>query len=309
MNAKKLERITLPAERVRELLEHAKAVLAEEDYQVLENLVQSFAYVTELLEEEGMTVRRLRKLLFGFKSEKLRRVLVNLNAAPQGQEGTAAASEATTVPEGDGGGAPGAPGNGSALGGENDSQRAGAEKKKRKGHGRNGADAYAGAERILIQHPSLKPGDPCPLKGCEGKVYTFVPQKLVVIIGQAPVGATVTEIEQLRCNLCLKVFPAAPVEASESGKYDPTAASMIALLRYGTGVPFNRLEGLEKNLGIPLPASTQWDVVNRAVKEIAPAYAALIEEAAQGDVFYNDDTPMKILSLMRKRKEGKADDG
>jgi hypothetical protein len=81
---------------------------------------------------------------------------------------------------------------------------------------------------------------------------------------------------------------------------------MIALLRYGTGVPFNRLAGLEKNLGIPLAASTQWDIVLRPVKKIVLAYQALVCEAAQGDVIYVDDTPMKILELMKK---GKGDDG
>jgi hypothetical protein len=33
---------------------------------------------------------------------------------------------------------------------------------------------------------------------------------------------------------------------------------MMGLLKYGSGVPSYRLEGLEENLGIPLPASTQW---------------------------------------------------
>jgi hypothetical protein len=65
---------------------------------------------------------------------------------------------------------------------------------------------------------------------------------------------------------------------------------------------------LQRNLGIPLPASTQWDIVEEAAKRVAPAYAALIEEAAQGDVLHNDDTPMKILELMKK-KERKGDDG
>jgi transposase len=39
---------------------------------------------------------------------------------------------------------------------------------------------------------------------------------------------------------------------------------MIALLKYGSGLPFNRLQGLQESLRIPLPASTQWDIVNAA---------------------------------------------
>ena len=33
---------------------------------------------------------------------------------------------------------------------------------------------------------------------------------------------------------------------------------VIDLLKYGSGVPFYRLAGLEENLGIPLPPATQW---------------------------------------------------
>lgn len=303
MKAKEIERMELSAERVLELLDLAKARFEAEDYQDFENLVKSFAYLTQLLEEKKTSIHQLRKLLFGFKSEKLGKLLEKLNEASQAQ----ARNEESNAPEGDVDEAPQVPaGDGLAEGGASD--RDGQAKKKRKGHGRNGADAYKGAERIRVGHPSLKPGDPCPEPGCKGKVYAFVPRQLVRIFGQAPVSAKVTEIEQLRCNLCLKVFTATMPQDAGSAKYDATSASMIALLRYGTGVPFNRLKGLEKSFGIPLSASTQWDVVERASKKIARAYTALIVEAAQGDVLHNDDTPMKILELMKKKK-GKGDDG
>ena len=75
--------------------------------------------------------------------------------------------------------------------------------------------------------------------------------------GQAPLQGKIYELERLRCNLCGEVFRAkAPDEIGER-KYDETAAAMIALLKYESGLPFNRLEGLEGNLGIPLPAATQ----------------------------------------------------
>jgi hypothetical protein len=52
---------------------------------------------------------------------------------------------------------------------------------------------------------------------------------------------------------------------------------------------------------IPLPASTQWDVIAAYAPCAAPAYEALIGHAAQGDVMHNDDTTVKILELMGKR--------
>ena len=109
--------------------------------------------------------------------------------------------------------------------------------------------------------------------------------------------------ERLRCNLCGEVFTAQAPEGLGQKKYDETSAAMIALLKYGSGLPFNRLEKLEGNLGIPLPASTQWDIVNRTATEIFLAYDELIRQAASGDVVHNDDTTAKILQWMGKRKE------
>jgi hypothetical protein len=74
---------------------------------------------------------------------------------------------------------------------------------------------------------------------------------------------------------------------------------MIALLKYGSGVPWDRLERLEASLGIPLPASTQCEIVAEVAEANRPVFEELIRQAAQGEVFYNDDTSMKILALAR----------
>jgi hypothetical protein len=86
---------------------------------------------------------------------------------------------------------------------------------------------------------------------------------------------------------------------------------MIALLKYGSGVPWDRLERLEASLGIPLPASTQWEIVAEVAEVMRPAFEELIRQAAQGEVFYNDDTGMKILAPARaspQRPEGEVED-
>jgi transposase len=86
-------------------------------------------------------------------------------------------------------------------------------------------------------------------------------------------------------------------------KYDHTVASMIGLLKYGSGMPFNRLQGLQRNCAVPLAASTQWDIVHAGASLLTAAYEELIRQAAQGEVLYNDDTTVKILELMGKRAE------
>jgi hypothetical protein len=75
---------------------------------------------------------------------------------------------------------------------------------------------------------------------------------------------------------------------------------MIAQMKYGSGMAFHRLEHLEENLGIPLPAATQWEIVEEAAELLRPAFEELIREAAQGKVLHNDDTGMRILHLARE---------
>jgi transposase len=168
------------------------------------------------------------------------------------------------------------------------------------GHGRNGAAAFTGANKVAVAHATLHSGDRCP-ECREGKVYRQKePATLVRFVGHAPLEATVFEMERLRCNACGEVFTADEPQTAGPAKYDETAVAMIALLKYGTGVPFKRLERLQEHLGMPLPATTQWDLMAAAAKLIRPVLEELIRQAAQGSVMHNDDTGMRILRLTRE---------
>ena len=178
---------------------------------------------------------------------------------------------------------------------------------KPKGHGRNGAASYKGAQKIKISHKTLKPKDRCP--ACKkGKLYDMTkPATVIRITGQPPLAAKIYELERLRCNLCGKVFTAEAPEGVGCQKYDSASGAMVSLLKYGSGLPFNRLEGLQESLGVPLPASTQWDIVEQVADKINPVYRELIKVAAQGDVIHNDDTVAKILSQMNLPNEEKKE--
>jgi hypothetical protein len=168
------------------------------------------------------------------------------------------------------------------------------------GHGRNGAAAFTGATRVSIPHATLQPGHACPECG-EGKVYRQKdPATLVRIAGQAPLQTTVFELDRLRCNACGQVFTAVAPPTAGADKYDATAIAMIALLKYGTGVPFKRLERLESQLAMPLPAATQWELIAAAAKLIWPVLEEFIRRAAQGGILHNDDTSMRILRITRE---------
>jgi len=268
-----------------ELLEHAEAgqALSKEECQLLRAAFGSLSYLQNLLSQKNISIARLRKLVFGAKTETTKSVL--------GEE-----AERASPPAGvEAGEEPGSP---------SDAQEAAAKPKPPPpGHGRNGADAYWGAERIQVPHDSLHPGDGCP-ECQEGTLYQMSrPATLIRIVGQAPVPAKIYELQRLRCNLCGKVFTAQVPQDVGADKYDITVASMIGLLKYGTGMPFNRIEGLQGSLGIPLPASTQWKLVADPAPSLRPAHEELIRQGAQGDLVYNDDTTNRILERMGKRFE------
>jgi len=171
------------------------------------------------------------------------------------------------------------------------------------GHGRNGAGAFSGAHRVEIKHQTLAHGDRCP-ECRQGNVYAQKePKVLVRVTGQAPLAATIYSLERLRCGACGQVFTAQEPEGVGKDKYDESAAAMIAQLKYGSGTPFHRLEQLEQQLGIPLPAATQWETVEQAAHLIKPARDELIRQAAQGEVVHNDDTSMRVLRLKRDPKD------
>ncbi len=260
------------------LLDRAKqAGVGDDDLHKIRAVFESYAYVSELIDHKNMSLARLRQLLFGSRTEKTATVVGReQDASPAGT-----VVPATSVAEA--------------------SPPATASSSRKKGHGRNGADDYPGAERIAVPHESLQPGDSCPACG-RGTTYAVnTPGVLIRFHGQPPVHARIYELQKLRCHLCRQVFTAQAPSDVGSEKYDATVASMIGLLKYGSGLPFNRLQGLQGDLEVPLPASTQWEIVEAAAAQLRPAYRELIRQAAQGEVVFNDDTTVKILERMGKR--------
>ena len=150
-----------------------------------------------------------------------------------------------------------------------------------------------------MRHETLQPGDPCP-KCKKGTVYETVrPGVLVRLVGQAPISATVYELQKLRCNLCGVVFTAQSPAGIGSEKYDATSGSMIALLKYGSGMPFNRMAGLQSNLGIPCLAHGRRQFVD--VAESFPDECRYVLESL-AVVYRNDATAreQKMSSSARR---------
>jgi hypothetical protein len=259
--------IRLPQEEIDAFLKRVLDRLGTQDHGIAQGFVEAVRTLVDTLGRKDLSVQSLRELVFGSSTETLDRVLPEQE--PEKKQ---------TTPE--------------------------QPKRKRKGHGRNGASAFPGATKVRVPHGELRVGDACP--SCtRGKIYdTRRPRKDLRFEGQPPVKCTAHECESLRCNLCGEVFTAELPEEAGTKKYDETVPSVIALLKYGNGFPFYRLAQLQSNLGVPLPAGTQWELVEERALECSPVFEEFLRQGAQGYLVHNDDTTMKILELERKDTAG-----
>lgn len=275
-----------------EILERIESkTLTEQDYEILKWLLTTFFKLHWLLEKKNISIKRLKRLFF-IKTEKTKAVVgVKESECCESEKG----KEEKAVDKDN------------ASGEESDSF-APPDNKKKKGHGKNGASAYKGLEQKKISHGDLRVGSLCP--GCgKGKLYELTPCREVRLISHPPVTGTVYELERLRCASCSKVYSAPLPAQAGAEKYSEETGSMLALLKYGNGFAFNRLENFQNNFAIPLPASTIWDIIERTANRIYPVHLALMRLAGQGKIIYNDDTGVKILSHIKAKKEGRTRKG
>lgn len=184
------------------------------------------------------------------------------------------------------------------------------EPKKRKGHGRLSADAYLGAEVIEVFHPDLKRGGPCPEEYCDGRLYELSDPGVMIQVTGAPCAqASKYQLQKLRCSVCELIFTAPLPEGVEDVKYTVSLIAMLMIHKYFMSVPLYRQETLQNYLGVPLPASTQWELMAAQEEVLESLYHAFERDAAQGKGIAIDDTKARILEQIAKNKkaEKKAD--
>lgn len=263
--------VQIDGAKLEALLDRVKVALPD-DYESVKDMADTIRYLYEYIQKKNASIGRLLTILFGPKTEKTSDVLKD-DGEGQGEPNAGDAPEAEPEQE--------------------------PVKEPRKGHGRKKGDDYTGAQRIHYPHETLKPGDVCPCCS-KGKVYGTEPGIFVLLRGSAPVTGEVIESQKLRCNGCGEVFTAKLPDGVGKEKYDATAGSMMAVMKYGTGMPLYRLAKLQESLGIPLPASTIWEVLVKTAEPGHPVLRELVRLAAQGGVIFTDDTAMKILELPKE---------
>jgi transposase len=287
---KKEQIFSIRSEQVEDLRERLKQHrLLDSDWDLLDGLLIFLFRILQSAEEMRISLRRLQNLLFGKKTEKSRR---DRPDPPPGDDddlspGSPTGSELETP----------------VSGSSSSQHQSRSEKNRPPGHGRMGADVYQQAEIVSCRHREVCRGQACP--ECQkGTLYLLRdPSVEIRIVGQAPLAARRYERERLRCSACGAVLAAPLPPEAGTEKYDDRAKATVAVLKYAGGMPFNRLENLESHLGVPLPATTQWELVEEVANTVFPVYRQLKDLASQASLFYADDTSIRILSLMRENQQ------
>ena len=262
---KQPEIISATQEQLDELLALAKAAsFPQPQYDLLASVLGTFIYVMQSLQNAKLSLKRVRHMLFGARSENKANVLKSMGEVADTLQDPASGADDAAAAD------------------IQETAFAASDTKVTKGHGRNGAAAYPGAPVVEIGLIDLESGDICP-ECLVGKVSQanligqmfaqmadVVPfrraKTIVKVLGQAPLAATIYRLARLRCRLCDAIFTASMPQGVSASKYDPSCASMLSLLRYGSGMPLHRVEKLQACLHIPLPDATQWEIVEAAAE-------------------------------------------
>jgi hypothetical protein len=224
---------TTNAQEIEALIEKVKqGRLDQKDTQFLERLLRTFISLMSLLEKKNQSISKLKRMLFGPKSDTRSTIRDKENRheealtdeSDQSESGTTTKSESETE-------------NNQA----DEKQPTQNDQKKRKGHGRRKREEYVGAETVVCPHTEYKVGDPCPDSPCKGHLYDIKdPSVLIQLEGQPPVSATCYEQQVLRCSACQKRYTADAPKGVEPVKYHPSCDVAIASWKYNAGVPFTR---------------------------------------------------------------------
>lgn len=159
----------------------------------------------------------------------------------------------------------------------------------------------------------IKKGDACPAcpTGILGK---YSPKVLLRISGDAPLEAVKHIAEQLQCNLCDYVvtadFPDSVMQdGGDNQQYGYSARSVMAIYKHFSGVPYYHQGMLNGLFGTAVTASTLFDQCEYVANDIMPCFHALRREAANGVLFYIDDTSHRILDQKPEKRPNRNGKG
>ncbi len=266
-------------EALRARIEERK--IEDADWERLHRYLDLLVKLVRVLEYGRVRMRKLTRLLFGKPTEKDRPKKPPSDSPPPAGSDKGAASGATGT---------GTPPENSAAG----------EASKTKGHGRHPASAYENAERMVCPVCGNQAGDLCPACG-KGRLRPMASEIIIRVKGSPPVTADRYDIERLRCDTCGEIFKGKLPEEAGEEKYHASAKVSVVMMKYGSGLPFYRLQTQQGYQQIPLPAGTQWGLVEDAADAVLPVYLELCRQVARAELLFIDDTWSLVLQAGKKQ--------
>jgi len=77
---------------------------------------------------------------------------------------------------------------------------------------------------------------------------------------------------------------------------------MLALQKYHMNMPFHRQEHFQSSIGFPIPASTQWQLMEKLASCVLLIFPTMENLAANGELIHNDDTVLRIVDLIHHNR-------
>src|SRR5262245_46594829 len=172
---------TNPAEIEAVIARVKQSNIEQRDVELIERLLRTVMVLVKLLERKNISIKKLREMIFGRRTEKRRK-------------GSGAVGEKSgEVEEADQEGGRRA---GGEAGNVERSSSKSADKPVKGGHGRRAAAAYVGAKIVRCQHQELKAGGRCPDPLCGGRLYDLnEPKVMLQFTGRPLIEATNYERE------------------------------------------------------------------------------------------------------------------
>jgi transposase len=261
--------------------------LDRRDEELIKRLLRFVLVLVDLVEQKNLSIKKLRRMIFGWGTEKRRPTRTEEKkegTETEGEGEAAAESEPKNRPVSEG-------------------------KRIVKGHGRKPASAYSGAKVVICRHQEHEVGDRCPDPLCSGHLYQLtIPNIFIQFTGRPLIEATKYRREVLRCSDCQRRYEAPLPEGVTEEKYDATCDATIALMKYAGGLPWYRQARLQESCGVPLPESVAWERCEAVANAGLPVFLLLKRMAGDGEVIYSDDTGLTILSWEKEKKKLKAKD-
>ncbi len=227
-----------------------------------------------LIAHQKLVIEKLRRELYGSRSERGRKLLDQLELELEDMEASARQDE---------------------LAAERAAKSAGqtfVPAHTRSHPVRKPVPEHLARERVIVPGPTA-----CPCCGSSklAKIGEDITETLEVIPRQWKVIQTVRE--KFTCRDCEKISqPPAPFHVISRGRAGPSLLAMVLHNKFALHQPLNRQSETYAREGIDLPLSTLADDVGSCAAVLSPLADLIRAHVFRGERIHGDDTPVPLLA-------------